>query len=564
MKEKRMKSKFCLLVSCLCIALSISVRLYAQDPPSGSPNAASVSVDRVVDKAVEQERSLANKMKGLRPLIETYTQNMGLHPDLGAVPKSDKYFLGKLDLTKGPHQKSLLQDSGGFMSSLGQRIKQIYSVSYVPDGFAATILLGPNFQKNLYDFTYVRREFLGEVRCLVFDVQPKKSTKAIAFLGRIWVEDRDFNIVRFNGTYTPSSASSLYFHFDSWRENMGPGLWLPAYVYTEESDLPYFMGTRKLRFKGQTRLWAYNTGRAKQQNELTSLTVEADNVQDKAAEDDAITPVEAYRAWERQAEDNVLNRLEVAGLLAPDGPVNKVLETVVNNLEVTNNLDIQPPVRARVLLTTPVESFTVGHTIVLSRGLIDVLPDGASLALALAHELGHISLGHSLDTKYAFNDRTLFQDEETLMSLSLQRTPEEEVAADKSGLEYLKNSPYKDKLANAALFLSAVQNRSSELTGLLRPHLGNQIASNGKVRRMPDLITQAPKLEMNRTDQIAALPLGSRIQVDLWNNTIKLMKSKNVPLQSAREKMPFEVTPVFLYLTRQPQTSTSQETAQTR
>jgi hypothetical protein len=91
--------------------------------------------------------------------------------------------------------------------------------------------------------------------------------------------------------------------------------------------------------------------------------------------------VEAFRSWERQAEDNVLQRLEVAGLLAPEGPVNKVLETVINNLEVTNNLDIQPPVRARVLLTTPVESFAVGHTIVLSRGFIDVLPDEASLAL---------------------------------------------------------------------------------------------------------------------------------------------------------------------------------------
>jgi Peptidase family M48 len=559
MKEKRMKSKYYL--SCLFIALAISIPLQAQDPASNS-DAPSVSVDRVIDKAIEQERALMNRMKGMRPLIETYTQNMGLHPDLGAVPKSDKYFLGKLDLTNGTHQKSLLADSNGWISSLGQRIKQLYSVSYVPDGFAATILLGQNFQKNLYDFTYVRREFLGEVRCLVFDVQPKKGTRAVAFLGRIWIEDRDLNIVRFNGTYTPSSASNLYFHFDSWRENMGPGLWLPAYVYAEESDLPYFMGTRKLRFKGQTRLWGYNVGRAKQQNELTSLTVESDNVQDKAADDDTITPVEAFRAWERQAEDNVLQRLEVASLLAPDGPVNKVLETVVNNLEITNNLDIQPPIRARVLLTTPVESFTVGHTIILSRGLIDVLPDEASLALALAHELAHISLGHSLDTKYAFNDRTLFRDEDTLMQLSLQRTQAEETEADKSGLEFLKNSPYKDKLSNAALFLSAVQDRSSELPGLLHPHLGNQIASNGKVRRMPDLIPQAPKLEMKRTDQIAALPLGSRVQVDLWNNTIKLMKSKNVPLQSAREKMPFEVTPVFLYLTRQQQPS--QATAQTR
>ncbi|HME99333.1 MAG TPA: hypothetical protein VKK06_05610, partial [Terriglobia bacterium] len=145
-------------------------------------------------------------MTGLRPLIETYTQNMGVHADLGAVPKSDKYFLGKLDLTRGVRQKSLMPDSKGFMGGLRQRIRQVYSVDYVPEGFAATILLGPNFEKSRYDFTYVRREFLGEVRCLVFDVQPKKGSRAVSFLGRIWVEDRDFNIVRFNGTHAPSSG----------------------------------------------------------------------------------------------------------------------------------------------------------------------------------------------------------------------------------------------------------------------------------------------------------------------------------------------------------------------
>ena len=131
-----MRSKYFLLMPCLSIALGISVRVHAQTPSNASPD---ISVDRIIDKAIEQERSLSKRMTTMRPLIETYTQNMGIHPDLGAVPKSDKYFLGKLDLANGVHQKSLLPDSGGFISSLGQRIKQVYSVNYVPDGFAATM-----------------------------------------------------------------------------------------------------------------------------------------------------------------------------------------------------------------------------------------------------------------------------------------------------------------------------------------------------------------------------------------------------------------------------------------
>jgi hypothetical protein len=557
-----MKLEYRLLLFALSFVLASPLHLGGQALPAASPDATPLSVERIIEKAVDQENVLTKRMASLRPLIETYTQSMQPHPDLGAVPKSDKYFLGKLDLSHGMSHKSFLPESG-WISTVGKSIKQLYSVTFVPEGFAAMILLGPNFEKSRYDFTYVRREFLGEVRCFVFDVQPKKASGgSIAFVGRIWVEDRDFNIVRFNGARTPSSGPNLYFHFDSWRENMGPGLWLPAYVYTEESDLAYFMGKRKLRFKGQTRLWGYNVGRTNQQNELTSLTVESDNVQDHAPDGDTITPVEAFRSWQRQAEDNVLERLEQAGLLAPDGSVNKVLETVLNNLQVTNNLDLQPPVRARVLLTTPVESFTVGHTVVLSRGFIDVLPDEASLAVVLAHELAHIALGHGVDTKYAFNDRTLFQDEETFMRLALQRTPAEETAADKTGIGYLSNSPYKDKLASAALFLRALDDRASELPRLLRPHLGNQTASNGKVRRMADLLPQAPKLEVERTDQIAALPLGGRVRVDLWNNNIELAKAKNLALQSPREKMPFEVTPFFLYLTRQQKPA--EGTAQTR
>jgi hypothetical protein len=105
------------------------------------------------------------------------------------------------------------------------------------------------------------------------------------------------------------------------------------------------------------------------------------------------------------------------------------MQTVVNNLIFTNNLNIQPEVRTRVLLTTPLESFTIGHTIVLSRGLLDVLPDEPTLAMILAHELGHLALGHCLDTKFAVNDRMFFADEDTFSRFDFSRDPAGERAA---------------------------------------------------------------------------------------------------------------------------------------
>jgi Peptidase family M48 len=206
-------------------------------------------------------------------------------------------------------------------------------------------------------------------------------------------------------------------------------------------------------------------------------------------------------------------------------------------------------VRARVLLTSPLESFTIGHTIVVSKGLLDVLPDEASLAMVLARELGHIALGHQMDTKFAFNDRMFFADEDTFSNLSFRRSSADEEAADQKALELLTNSPYKDKLGNAGLFLKALQARAPELRNLIRARLGDGLVS-GKTLRMSSLLNSAPQLDERKKDQIAALPLGGRIKVDAWSNEAAMAKTKPVALLSAREKMPFEVTPVFPYLMR--------------
>jgi hypothetical protein len=208
------------------------------------------------------------------------------------------------------------------------------------------------------------------------------------------------------------------------------------------------------------------------------------------------------------------------------------------------------------MLTTPLESFTIGQTIVLSRGLIDVLPDEASLAMVLAHELAHIALGHRLDTKYAFSDRMLFEDEHTFRLLTAKRNEKEEEAANVKAEELLLNSPYKDKLANAGLFLRALDERAKKLPQLLQPHMGNFMARGSKIHRMPELMKSAPALESDNVKQIAALPLGGRVHVDPWTNRVELIKSEQVELLSAREKMPFEVTPVFLHLTRMKPAST--------
>jgi hypothetical protein len=506
-------------------------------------------MDQVVDRTILKEHGLMELLKTRTPLVETYLQNLKADPKLGAVPSEDHYFLGRLDLGESIDRRDYLSRDESFEKNLLGGVSKLFKFEYKPMGFSWMIFADrDDFDRGHYTFKYVRREFLGDVRCLVFDVTPKKDAGKGRFLGRIWVEDQDYNIVRLNGTYAPRPRNAFYFHMDSWRLNLIPGYWVPAYIYSEEGDFSY--GAKdKMAFKAQSRIWGYDLKKGTKEDELTSLRV--DSVKDETPSTTDASPLEAQREWQQQAEDNVIERLQESGLVAPEGEVDKVLLTVVNNLIVTNNIDLPRPVRTRVMITSPLETFSVGNTIVVSRGLIDVLPDEASLAMVLSHELAHIVLGHNLGSKFAFNDRMLFSDESTYSNFGFRHNPEEETAADAKAMELLKNSPYAQKLDVPSLFLKELTERAPTLSALLTAHLGNSFTNDkGQLIRLSALATTGPALDASKLDQIAALPMGGRVKLNAWTDRVELTKSAPVAITSARDKMPFEVTPFFPRLSR--------------
>ena len=509
--------------------------------------------DQVLDQVIANERALAQALEQHRPLVETYIQTVKPDPTLGSVPVRDHYFFWRLQMgtpaatpaTQEPPKKKKNKTSLSLFEAF-------HSQTFRPEGFARMLILDRgSFDRQNYVFEFVRAEFLGEVRTLVFDVAPtaervRSNKRDGGFTGRLWVEDQDYHVVRYNGVY--ASVLSPGFHFDCWRMNLAPGLWLPSYVYTEEAERAE--KHLELTHRGQTRIWGYDVGPAGADDEFTKVLVEDMQAKDTVESPGMVSPVESARAWQGEAEANVVRRLERSGLLAPSGDVDRVLETVVGNLEATNNLTLDPPVRCRVLLTTPLESFTVGRTIVLSRGLIDVLPDEASLAMVLAHELGHVLEGHRLDTRYAFGDRVLIGDQQAMEEFVFTRDPAEEAQADARAVALLSASPYKDKLAGAGLFLKALSLRSTSLPSLIRPHFGSQMANQAGPFRMHEIAKSAPELDLGSLEQTAALPLGSRIKVDPWSARIELMKTSRTQLLSAREKMPFQITPLMPFLAR--------------
>ena len=190
--------------------------------PSALPQP--TTMDQVVDRFIEREHGLMKALSNRTPVVETYLQNLTADPQLGPVPSDDHYFLGRMDMGESVDRKDYLKEQDkGMQTRLMGGFNKLFKVQYQPMGFSWMVYADrTDFDRSHYEFHYIRREFLGDVRCLVFDVTPKKGSGKGRFLGRIWAEDQDYNIVRLNGTYVPSPRNSFFFHMDSWRLNLIP------------------------------------------------------------------------------------------------------------------------------------------------------------------------------------------------------------------------------------------------------------------------------------------------------------------------------------------------------
>ena len=517
----------------------------------------------LVQRAIAQEKVLIRNIQLRTPLVETYIQDTRPDVKLYEVPVDDHYMLSRVDFGKGffdrtyaPKQEARHGFFKGSLASISGLTKALglEKFTYNPNGFMEMMFIDPSgFDQQHYVFSYVRREFLGSVRTWVFDVHPKVDVKGMGrFYGRIWIEDEGGNVVRFNGTYTgPTSedASKYYFHFDSWRMNVQPGIWLPVAVYVEETQRTE--SSKSVGLKAQTHFWGYSLKLPTRDSE--NVSVKVDDAVDKSDDSQDVGPLQASRMWITQAENNVIDRLVEAGLVAPLDPggyESKILDQIVINLVVPNNLAFTDQVHCRVLLTDTIEATTVGNTILLSKGLLDSLPSEEAIASVISMELAHIAMGHHIDTRYAFNDRLLFPDESTFQRIDMNHSDIDNASAAKRGMEYLENSMYKDRLANAGLYYEQLVERASVLKALNTPKLGDSLLKPDGTPWMADLEHMAPKLNWDDLNQTAALPLGSWLKTDPWDDRVHMLNAKRYAPMNARDKMPFEVTPVFYKLQR--------------
>jgi hypothetical protein len=529
------------------------------------------SQNALIDKAILREAAVIKTVKDRAPLVETYIQNMRPEPILGQVPESDQHFLGRVEFNKiigdtayevnkatskgetKDGKLGFLKHSVSFIGGLGGSLH----LTFHEAGFVQMLLMdSKDFNRQQYAFGFVRNDFLGNTPTAVFDVTPISGKRAFGrFFGRIWVETRNGNVVRFNGDFSGTEQDHReFYHFDSWRTNVQPDLWLPTAFYVEESD-PKSV-SRTLKFKAINHVWGYVLKVPEKESENTSIDVVGATDVSNEAQD--VSPLGAQRAWVQQAEDNVVERLFQAGLLDAPSEFDKTLEALAGNILAYNNITLSRPIRCRTLLTEPLESLAIGNTIVISKSLLDttavVTADGAqqmgNLNAILAFQIAHVILGHRLDTKYAFNDRLLFPTNAVFNRIPMHHTDADNAAAAKKAIELLNAKELADGQQYFGLYLQQLQQRVKELKALNEPMIGDGLVKSDTDPTfwLAPLMTKGSKLDMANLKQQAAMPLSSFLRFDPWTDQVITMHAAFEPLLSPADKMPFEVEPVYLKL----------------
>ena len=273
-----------ILFTFLIISLGVASAYAKKQPKYEQAHQLTAEQAALVERAVAREKVLIKNIQLRTPLVETYIQDTRPDIKLYQVPIDDQYMLSRVDFGRGffdkAYQPKTTVKHGFFKGSLSAitgltKLLGLEKFTYSPTGFMQMMFIDPSvFDQQHYAFSFVRREFMGSVRTWVFDVHPKVNGMG-RFYGRIWIEDQGGNVVRFNGTYTGAAtedSSKYYFHFDSWRMNVQPGIWLPVAVYVEETERTE--GSKSVGLKAQTRFWGYSLKLPTRDSENVSVKVE--------------------------------------------------------------------------------------------------------------------------------------------------------------------------------------------------------------------------------------------------------------------------------------------------
>src|SRR6266850_1078791 len=116
-----------------------------------------------------------------------------------------------------------------------------------------------------YIIKYVGKEKIDELNLFVFDVAPKvipdpKKTRERLFVGRVWVDDQDLQIVKTKGKGVPETKINKFPTVETYREHIDGRYWFPTYTYADEELI--FDNGEALHIRLQVKYTDFVKGRA--------------------------------------------------------------------------------------------------------------------------------------------------------------------------------------------------------------------------------------------------------------------------------------------------------------
>jgi hypothetical protein len=402
-----------------------------------------------------------------------------------------------------------------------------------PAGFVNMLLPDPTgMDLDIYTWTFRGHEIEGDVQMLVFDLKPKPGAGLGRFSGTVWVAAQDLQICRFDGGFDSQSQQkrSHYLHFVSVRNRVtlnNVSLWVPATVWIEERD--FRTPTAAISgLKGRVNVFGIRRT-ATRQTYKGSLQPED---RDVPVEKSDASSLHDSRTFYERTEQKVLDFLEGIGVLAKRGRVDLVCEKVLYKLRGASAPDFPADLHCRVMLTSTVEWFVVGRTLIVSKSILDLPPDEPAMAALLAPALACILKDRPIQS---ISDAILQNRDQALRKLNFQNSAKDKTDYEREAITLLKNSEFAKKMATAAVFQQTAEKYCSALGALFAPRFGDRLSvcdPSSPLRQLDSMAVRNPRGP-------AALVLGARLTVDQFSDEVAMV---DPPADNA----PFQLVPIDL------------------
>ncbi len=215
-------------------ALLLSVTCLAQEGPLKTDQPPGVTPEQIIEKFAAKEK----EFKAARDLY-TFRQDVKVQTLDGNTVKGEYHETfdvtydnqrRRLEQVVFAPQSTLDQDPSGIMMSpedlqdIRHLLPFVLTTEEIPE----------------YDILYGGQQQEDELHCYVFDIAPKKiENKKRYFQGRIWVDDKDLQVVKTSGKTVPDirkkNNENLFPKFTTWREQVDGKYWFPAYTLADDT-----------------------------------------------------------------------------------------------------------------------------------------------------------------------------------------------------------------------------------------------------------------------------------------------------------------------------------------